>query len=199
MEILGTVPGLRATFNWMGWASPWLTLGVVLFAGAATAGAQSGTPVEYRLKAVFLFNFAQFVEWPAEAFPDAGAPLVIGVIGDDPFGPVLDEAVKDEKIGGRPLAIRRFKPADDLTTCHILFISRSEEGHLEQIVARLQGRSILTVSDSDGSAQRGVMIRFFTENRKIRLKINLEAARAARLVLSSKLLRPAEIVTGEYN
>jgi len=150
---------------------------------------------EYQVKAVFLFNFAQFVNWPAGAFADPQAPLIIGVLGDDPFDTVLDEAVRDEKIGARPLLIQRYQRVEDIGICHILFISRSETGRLEQIVARLQNRSILTVGDTDGFSRRGVMIRFLSENNKIRLRINLDATKAASLMLSSKLLRPAEIVT----
>ena len=166
----------------------------VLWAFVATSSAQ---PVarEYQVKAVFLFNFAQFVEWPARAFPDAAAPLVIGVLGQDPFGSALDETVRGEKIGDRPLVVRHFPRVAEVDQCHILFISRSEAGTLDEILATLKSRSILTVADTEGFALRGVMIRFLTENNHIRLRINLDAAKAAGLTLSSKLLRPAEIVT----
>jgi len=152
---------------------------------------------EYDLKAVFLFNFAQFVEWPTEAFPDANAPLVIGVLGSDPFGAALDQTVRGETANGHPFLIKRYSNVDDVSGCHILFISRSETAHLGQIVERLRGKNTLTVSDADDFAQRGGMILFVTENNRIRLKINVAAAKAARLSLSSKLLRPAEIVGSE--
>lgn len=151
---------------------------------------------EYQLKAVFLFNFSRFVEWPVEAFPNPESPLIIGVLGEDPFGPVLDETVSGERTGSHELQVRRWQRVEDIDTCHILFIGRSQSAGLDQILARLKDRNILTVSDADGSAQRGVMIRLVTESNRIRLQINLEAARAARLVISSKLLRPAIIVSG---
>jgi YfiR/HmsC-like len=154
---------------------------------------------EYQIKAVFLYNFALFVDWPAEAFSDPQAPLVIGILGDDPFGSSIDEAVRGEKVNNRPLEIRRFRDKDDFSNCHILFISQSEEGRLGQVLGKLKGRSILTVSDIEGFSKDGGIIRFVMENSKVRLKINLEASKQARLRISSKLLRPAEIVSMRRN
>jgi hypothetical protein len=154
-------------------------------------------PTEYQIKAVFLFNFAQFVEWPESAFHDAQAPLVIGVLGEDPFGAQLDEAVRGEKIGQRLLLVRRYRRVDEIAECHILFISGSEAVRFDTDIAKLKGRSLLTVSDTDTFNRRGGMVRFFTENNKIRLRINVAAAKAAGLVISSKLLRPAMIFNPE--
>lgn len=150
---------------------------------------------EYQIKAVFLFNFAQFVDWPAQAFPEAQTPLVIGVLGEDHFGSYLDETVRGEEVKKRTLVVQHYRQLDEIKSCHILFISRSEAARLPQILAELKGRSVLTVSDTEGFAGRGGMIRFVTEKNKIRLRINLEAAKAANLTISSKLLRPAEIVS----
>ena len=152
---------------------------------------------EYQVKAVFLFNFAQFVEWPAAAFPDAVTPITIGVLGDDPFGAALDEVVQGESVNGRAMAVRRYRRLEEIGPCHILYISESEIRRLGQITARLMNRAVLTVSDAEEAARHGVMIGLFTENNRIRLRINVEAARAAGLVISSKLLRPAVIVSGE--
>ncbi len=174
----------------------WLALCVLLpLLGAPDLAAQTTRFREDQIKAVFLFNFAQFVEWPPAAFLDPQAPLVIGVLGEDPFGAALDETVRDEKIGQRPLVVRRYRRAEEIDQCHILFISESETGRLEEIITRSKGRSMLTVCDTEGFAKRGVMIRLITEKNKIRLHINLDAAKAAGLTISSKLLRPAEIVT----
>ncbi len=174
---------------------PWLAgLILVLLAGSVARG-QSAASREYQIKAVFLFNFTQFVNWPPAAFASAQEPMVVGVLGEDPFGNYLDEAVQGEKVGTRPLVVRRFARLSDMESCHVLFISRSEAGHLDEIVARLKDRSTLTVSDIDGSANRGVMIRFVNQSNHLRLRINLDAARSAGLTISSKLLRPAEIVS----
>ncbi len=176
-------------------ARAWFVTAASLLVGAAGLAAQTARAAEYQVKAVFLFNFAQFVDWPAEAFPDPDTPLVIGVLGDDPFGGFLDQTVDDERLGGRPLQVRRYQSVDEIKTCHVLFISRLEGDRREGILAGLKNRPILTVSDADGFAERGGMIRFVTERNRIRLQINLQAAEAARLTISSKLLRVAEIIT----
>ena len=158
--------------------------------------AQAVRASEYQVKAVFLFNFAQFIDWPPEAFRDSAAPLSICVLGPDPFGDFLDQTVRDERVGGRALQVQRYHSADEIRTCHILFISRSEGSSPEDILSGLRQRPILTVSDIDGFAERGGMIAFVTDRHRIRLKINAKAAGAAHLTISSKLLRVAEVVTG---
>ncbi|HEY8994027.1 MAG TPA: YfiR family protein [Lacunisphaera sp.] len=174
----------------------WLAVLAFVFGCGAAGHAQPASSREYQIKAVFLFNFAQFVEWPADAFPEANSPLVIGVLGEDPFGQALDETVHGEQVGSRPLLIQRWRRIEDVGPCHILYISTSEQSRRDKIIAQLNARSTLTVSDSEDFARHGGMIRFFTDHNRIRLQINLEAVRAARLTISSKLLRPAEIVAG---
>ena len=174
---------------------PWPAALVMLLAVMPGLTAQAAPSREYQIKAVFLFNFTQFVEWPEQAFSEAQAPLVIGVLGEDPFGEILDETVRGEKLNNRPLVVRRYRRVEEITGCHVLFISRSETDRLESIFAALKGRSMLTVGDVESFARRGGMIRFVMENNRTRLKINVEAAKAVGLTISSKLLRPAEIVT----
>ncbi len=116
------------------------------------------------------------------------------MLGDDPFGAYLDETVKGEKVNGHPLVIQRYRNIRDVKDCQILFISQSESKRLGEILASLKGRNILTVGDFEGFAKNGGVIRFLTENNKIRFRINLESAKAADLTISSKLLRSAEIV-----
>ena len=164
-----------------------------LLVGGITLTASAQTP-EYQLKAVFLFNFTQFVEWPSAAFSSPNSPIVIGVLGADPFGSYLDETVRGETVNGRPLIVQRYTKIEEVDTCHVLFVSRSETARVQHILARLRGRSILSVSDIDGFATQGGVIRFLTVSNKVRLRINLEAARLANLTISSKLLRPADIV-----
>ena len=182
--------GCAARRRWAAWC------GVLAVLSAIGTGAFAQTPAsaENQLKAVFLFNFAQFVKWPPRVFPEAQAPIVIGVLGDDPFGAYLDELVRGEKIGERPMVVRRFRRGEDLAECQILFVSRSEAGRLDQIVAQLKGRSLLTVGDVDGFARQGGMVRFATDSGKIQLRINMAAVQAADLTISSKLLAHATIV-----
>jgi hypothetical protein len=176
-------------------ANTWLTclLLTVALLAAGSARAIAG-PSEYQVKAVFLFNFTQFVDWPPQAFPGPDAPFVIGVLGEDPFGPQLDQVVRGEMVNDRPLVIERYRSVAEIRDCNILFIGNTENGHLDEILAALKGRSILTVGDADPRGQRGVMIRLVNENNRIRLRIDVAAAKAGNLTISSKLLRPAEIV-----
>jgi hypothetical protein len=154
----------------------------------------AAAPSEYQVKAVFLFNFSRFVDWPAAAFPSASAPLVMCIFGHDPFGADLDEVVKGEVVNGRPLLIRRVQVTAGTSECHILFIHKSEDRRLDEVLSAVDRRSTLTVSDVPGPAQRGVMIRLVTVQGRIRLRIDVESARAADLTISSNLLRSAEIV-----
>jgi hypothetical protein len=159
---------------------------------SATA-AQTGTAQEYQVKAVFLFNFTQFVGWPPTR-ADGKTPIVIGILGDDPFGSYLDDTVRGEKVGDRPLIVRRYRRIEDVDDCQILFISRSEAVRSEQIAARLKDRSILTVSDADPSGVNAAIVQFVTKNDRVKLRIDVSSARDAGLTISSKLLRVAEIV-----
>jgi uncharacterized protein DUF4154 len=147
---------------------------------------------EYDLKAVFLYNFTQFVEWPPEAFPNDSAPIVIGVLGTDRFGKSLEETVRNEVVRNRKLEVVHYSRVEEIKTCHILFVSQSEAKRLDQILTGLKDKNILTVGETEEFTQRGGVIGFSTEKNKIRLRINLAAAREAHLTISSKLLRVAE-------
>ena len=165
-------------------------------AALALAGLLGGrsalaAPTAQQVEAVFLFYFSQFVDWPPRAFADARSPIVIGVLGDDPFGGALDQAAAGERVNGRPVLVRRLKSVEEATGCHILYISPSESPRLPQILSTLKGRSVLTVSDLDHFVRSGGMIRFVLIDQHVRLLINARAAQAAGLTLSSKLLRAA--------
>lgn len=150
------------------------------------------TSNEYQVKAAFLYNFAKFVDWPGNAFANNNAPLVIGVIGDDPFGAALDQAINGKRINGRALGVSRLKWGQDLRSCHILFISSSERKRLPQIIQSLKGSSVLTVGDMDQFYQQGGIINFLLEANKVKFEINSWGADQARLRISSKLLALAK-------
>lgn len=152
---------------------------------------------EYQLKAVFLYRFTQFVDWPAASFPTPQTPIIIGILGRDPFGTVLDAAIHGEKVHNRPLSIQRFQSFQEATNCHVLFISAAEASRLPKVLAALDGRSILTVGETEDFASRGGMIQFITERNRIHFRINLQATRAAGFEISSKLLELAEIVASK--
>lgn len=148
---------------------------------------------EYDLKATFLFHFSQFVEWPAGALP-ANTPFTIGIIGNDPFGESLDEIVANEVVDGHKLLIRRFQSASQIDSCQILFVAPSEAGRWDQLLPRLNHRSVLTVGDTRNFALHSGIIGFVISEKRLRLVINVAAANAAGLTISSKLLRQSEIV-----
>ena len=163
---------------------------------AVDGSAQEQPPLEYQVKAAFLFNFAKFVEWPPAAFADAKSPIVIGILGDNPFGEDLAKTVRDKTVNNRPITIKKeFRSLADATNCHILFISTSEKQRLPEIFKGLRGASVLTVGETDRFTETGGMINFVTGGNKIRFQINVEAAKSAGLKVSSKLLslasRPA--------
>jgi hypothetical protein len=170
---------------------------VVACGGALRAQSQPFRPDH--VKAVFLFNFTQFVQWPAAAFPDPATPLTIGVLGSDPFGSILDEAVRGETADGRPLAISRFRRLEDVGSCHILFISRSEGPRYDDILHALGGRPILTVGEDEAFTAEGGMIRLVTEQNRVRVRVNLSPVKAAGLTISSQLLRVADVIGGGGN
>jgi hypothetical protein len=169
---------------------------LTLFGVESSAVSAEGVSREYPLKAVFLLNFARFTDWPTNAFDRPESPLVIGILGSDPFGPMLDLAIENEQVKGRKFVIERYPRLADLRTCHILFIGQSEINHLDKIETELKTRPILTVSDIENSAERGVCEQFITENNKIRLRINTDSLKIAKLTVSSKVLRLAEIISG---
>jgi YfiR/HmsC-like len=161
------------------------------------ARAQSQTLSESQIKAGFLFNFTKFVEWPSEAFADSGVPIVLGIVGDNPVTELLIETAAGKTVNGRAVIVQRFKEGQDPRTCHILFISASQEKHVPQILERTKGSPILTVSETSGFAQSGGMIDFVVEGNKIRLEINLDAAARSQLKISAKVIAVARLVTGK--
>jgi len=164
---------------------------LLLAAGLLRAGPALAAPTAQQVEAVFLFYFTQFVSWPPQAFPDSGSPIVIGVLGTDPFHGALDQAVAGERVNGRPIVVRRLQRIADAAGCHVLYISGSEAPRLAQILSALKGHAVLTVSDIDHFARSGGIIRFVLIDEHVRLRVNAPAARAAGLTLSSKLLRAA--------
>jgi hypothetical protein len=145
-----------------------------------------------QVQAVFLFNFAQFVKWPAKAFPDAGSPMTIGVLGANPFGGALDNTVRGETVAGRRMAVKYSRRAEDLKGCQIVFVSKSEAGRIGSILKTYQGSPILMVSDIPRFCEQGGMIHFIIEGGRVKFSINSQSAKNADLQVSSKLLRLAK-------
>jgi YfiR/HmsC-like len=149
---------------------------------------------EYQIKAAFLFNFAQFVNWPSAAFANTNAPFYIGVMGDDPFGGALDATVQDEAIDNRKIVIERSKNVEDLKNCQMIFVSKSEKRHIPEILTDLDSKPILTVGESEGFAEHGGGINFYLAGPKVRFEINQGVAQNDGLKISAQLLSLGKIV-----
>jgi hypothetical protein len=165
----------------------------ILFTLLAWAEA-AGRPSEYEVKAACLYKFARYVEWPVGSFADDQAPVIIGVIGRDPFGPILDRIVAGKVVQGRSVEIERIDSVGKLKTCHILFISSSERLRLAKHLEGLNRASVLTVSELEWFARSGGMIRLKIDQERIRFEVNVDNARRAGLRISSRLLKLATIV-----
>jgi hypothetical protein len=162
----------------------------------AGAGAEPGSQnQEYSVKAAFLYNFAKFVEWPERAFASTGAPFCIGIVGQDPFGSVLEDIIRPERVSGRRLEVRRFGPGQAPSSCQVLFVSLSEKDRLAPTLQKLEDQPVLTVSEIDHFAESGGMIRLTVTNGKVGFEINPQRAERAQLKISSKLLQLARIVS----
>ncbi len=151
---------------------------------------ETPSPSEYQIKAAFLLNFTKFIEWPTTEGA-AGSPFSICVVGEDPFGPVLDQLVEGETVGGRRIAVRRVH-AEAPGSCSLLYVSKLEQ-NVSGVLAGA-GPGVLTVGEGDGFLDEGGMIAFVLENRRVRFNIDQGAAQKAGLKLSSRLLGVARSV-----
>ncbi|MBI2432113.1 MAG: YfiR family protein [Candidatus Hydrogenedentes bacterium] len=155
---------------------------------------------EYEVKAAFLIKFTKFVDWP-EKKPDPNSaeagnkrPFLIGVLGEDHFQGALDKLAEAGTVDDRPMQVKRAAEVDPLLECQMLFISASEEEHLEDILKATKGRGILTVSDAKNFFDYGGMIQLMLEENRIQFRIDDDAAEAEGLKLSSQLLQLAKEV-----
>jgi len=171
-----------------------LAMACMLMAGLHGAWVEAAQSKEYQVKAACLLNFVQFIEWPAASFPQPDAPIVVGVLGDDPFGDVLERTFQDESIQGRGLMVKRSRQIEDLKNCHLLFIARTERPRLADIMANLGDAKIVTVSEMDEFTQRGGIINFYIDGGKIRFEVNPDSAQRKGLKIGSQLLKRARIV-----
>ncbi|MEW6322185.1 MAG: YfiR family protein [Acidobacteriota bacterium] len=173
-------------------------LGLLLLLPAglsARAGVQGGAD-EYQVKAAFLYQFTRFVEWPADAFADRKAPVVLCLAGTDPFGDLLDGQLAGKTAGERPFRIVRLA-AGAPPACHILFVGASERERTARWLDAHAGRPVLTIGDMSGFARDGGVANFVVESSRVRFEFNTAAADRARLKVSSKLLALARVVQPE--
>ncbi len=163
-----------------------IAAGVVAVSAVSLAAPPPG---EYEVKAAFLYNFARFVEWPAQAQTSGAVTLCI--LGADPFGADAD-MIAGKPVGQARLRVKRVSD-DQAAACQILFVASSERARLDRVLDEVKGRPVLTVGDSPGFAERGAVLNFYLEQNKVRFEVNIDAARRTGLVISSRLLRLARV------
>jgi hypothetical protein len=182
--------------NWRpAWVRTFILTLIFVLALPCGVGADSAA-AEYSVKAAFLFHFAQFVEWPREAFTDAGAPLTYCTVGQDPFQGTLDASLSGKTVDGRALRVLHLKTAQDVQGCHVVYLGAAEKKSIPTTLASLKGKPVLTVGETEQFVADGGMIGFSLEGNKIRFEINLDAAEKAKLKISSRLLSLAKKVVG---
>jgi hypothetical protein len=165
---------------------------LTLLPAVPPAAIEPPRPTEYEVKAAFLYNFAKFVKWPEDK--PLGSTFVIAVLGEDPFGDVLDRTLAGKTIQGRRAEVRRVGTLAAPTDVQILFIGSSERPRLSQILKTLEGGSVLTVGEMEGFTERGGMIAFRLRSDVVNFDINLDQVERARLKMSSQLIRLARNV-----
>ncbi|MCP4691467.1 MAG: YfiR family protein [Desulfobacterales bacterium] len=171
----------------------WLLVGALAFP-TFTGPVHAASFQEYQLKAVFLYNFINFISWPDETSNEPDRPFSIGILGKDPFGSFLEKVVADETFKGRPIQLKRGDEIRELADCRILFIGKSNRGRLEAVLKSVSPRRVLTVGDFEGFIEAGGMINLIQAGQRVRIEINIQATRNAGLGVSSKLLRVAKVV-----
>lgn len=180
----------------------WRTLAwmlIALFVGAtglaaAQPDAGNETTLEHRVKAAFLYKIAGYVEWPGNVFPKNDTPLTIGVMGAELLATELTRAVKGRSAHNRPITVKSLKPRDSLDGMHVLFVGREQQNHIKDLVPGALRRSMLVVTEWEGALTQGSMVNFIIVDGRVRFEVSIDAARAAELKFSSRLLAVAQHV-----
>jgi hypothetical protein len=166
-----------------------------MLAAAATPGVGAVEPVDStQIKAAFVLNFLKFVEWPAATPDEPTASIVIAVLGDAPLEAELQRTRGTAQVGGRAVTVRRVEGADEAGDAHLLFIGASTSRTLAATLRALENKAVLTVGDTRGFAEAGVILNLYEFDRRMRIEVNTTAAARAQLRLSAHLLRIARIV-----
>lgn len=179
-----------------------LTLGLasgssVPAARSRPASALDGT--EYKVKAASLYHFINYTTWPKEAFVNERSPIVLLVVGQDPFGEVLDELFKGKKSGGRSIRVLRAESLEELPSAHMVFLAQSHAKELAALLKAVSPTSALVVGDSDGQAEQGAHVSFFMDSNRVRFAVNVAAVKRSKLSISPEMLKLARIIEEKRN
>jgi hypothetical protein len=172
-----------------------LLVALALFLAGAPPGNAAESPSEYQVKAAYLYNFAKFIHWPDSSFSDAKAPLIIGVLGKNPFNGELNQLIS-RTVRNRPIEIKHFKTVKDVFNCHLLYISPSGASELDETLKVLGTKPIITVGEDNKFARQGGVIQFVTKRGRLRFIFNLEITKANDIKVDSQLLSLAAEVMG---
>ncbi len=164
-----------------------LVAAVLLLASSMVSSAQNAS-LEYAIKATYLYKFAPFVTWPDAAFATAESPINLCIVGSDPFGPLIDQAVAGQQIGNRAIVVRRLRTVDRNTGCHIMYVGSTDPVAVAETINAVRGSPVLTVTDSASNAAAKGIINFALADNRVRFEINPNAASDNKLGISSKLL-----------
>jgi YfiR/HmsC-like len=171
---------------------------VVLLLLVCGAGAQVKYADEDRIKSAYLYNFAKFVDWPAESFSSTDSPLLICSTGDDRLAEVLRQTVQGKQAKGRPIEARSMSSAGPFKSCHVLLIAFQDKEHISSILRSVQSANVLTVGESEEFTRLGGIINLVRNDSSIELEINPKAADAVGLKISSRLLAVARVVAARH-
>ena len=149
---------------------------------------------EYQAKAIFLYKFATFVEWPEDTASDRSTPIALCVLGQSPITAILDAAVRNKQVEGRGFQVRQVAAAPEMHGCHMLFVSSGAVARFQQLRPDLPAKGLLVVGESDGFALDGGIINLQLHDGRLQVQINVQAAKHARLAINSRLLGMAELV-----
>lgn len=175
----------------------WLVLLPLLVVLSTVAQAVFGGDLsasrENQLKAAFVYNFTKFIEWPPQSFSGTHDPIVIGVLGDGPFGAQLTQVVKARNVNGRGIVVKRVESAAEARSAHVLFVSAEENSHFGELEPDIRGSPVATIGESPSFAQTGGTITFVLEGDKLRFEINMDSAERAGLRISAHLQKLAKL------
>lgn len=194
-ELFG--PVVKVLERWRGshlrWS--WVVMSILVAVACVPCipEAAASDDLEHVVKAGFIYNFTKFIEWPESAFADPEAPIVIGILGKDPFGKQLDEAIKGETSRGRPLVVQRFERAEEAKACHLLFVANSEVARLKEVLRTIQGTPVVTVGEADDFVEGGGVIGFQVEEGRVRFIVNVDAAARTGAKIGSQMLNLSKI------
>lgn len=175
----------------------WIRRFAVLSALASVPSLHAQAMSEQEIKTGFLFHFTRFVDWPDSAFRTPTAPFTLCIVGATPITALLEGASAGKAVGQHPMLIKTLRPADDLHACQLVFLSASEERRSPHILDSLKNANILTVGETRAFRRAGGILTFVIQENKVKLELNLNAADAAGLKVSAKLIAVARLVAPE--